>query len=182
MFKTTGKVVVCLPLYLSPCGTKNPSMALLSGISLLRQSVCTHSQPLPRKLCVDDNSLDSLVWCALVLPLFWALRTLVGLKYRYLRRDIFGNTVDRTNQLRNNTEQLKFVEYPICLSMQYNLKLAFKTTKEMEEHLNKLNTESKKSGLKIHKGKTKFMTNFETDEEIKIENEKLKKVELFRKE
>ena len=54
-----------------------------------------------------------------------------------------------------------------------------KTTKEMEEHLNKLNTESKKCGLKIHKGKTKFMTNFETDEEIKIENEKLEKVESY---
>ena len=57
--------------------------------------------------------------------------------------------------------------------------LVTKTTKEMEEHLNKLNTESKKCGLKIHKGKTKFMTNFETDEEIKIENEKLEKVESY---
>ena len=47
-----------------------------------------------------------------------------------------------------------------------------KTTKEMEEHLNKLNTESKKC-------KTKFMTNFETDGEIKIENEKLEKVESY---
>ena len=35
--------------------------------------------------------------------------------------------------------------------------LVTKTTKEMEEHLNKLNTGSKKCGLKIHKGKTKFM-------------------------
>ena len=51
--------------------------------------------------------------------------------------------------------------------------LVTKTTKEMEEHLNKLNTESKKCGLKIHKGKTKFMKNFETDEEIKIENQKV---------
>ena len=49
----------------------------------------------------------------------------------------------------------------------------------MEEHLNKLNTESKKCGRKIHKGKTKFMTNFETDKEIKIENEKLEKVESY---
>ena len=57
--------------------------------------------------------------------------------------------------------------------------LVTKTTKEMEEHLNKLNTESKKCGLKIHKGETKFMTNFETDEEIKIENEKLEKVESY---
>ena len=57
--------------------------------------------------------------------------------------------------------------------------LVTKTTKEMEEHQNKLNTESKKCGLKIHRGKTKFMTNFETDEEIKIENEKLEKVESY---
>ena len=57
--------------------------------------------------------------------------------------------------------------------------LVTKTTKEMEEHLNKLNTESKKCGLKIYKGKTKFMTNFETDEEIIIENEKLEKVESY---
>ena len=49
----------------------------------------------------------------------------------------------------------------------------------MEEHLNKLNTESKKCGLKIHKIKTKFMTIFETDEEIKIEDEKLEKVESY---
>ena len=45
----------------------------------------------------------------------------------------------------------------------------------MEEHLNKVNIESKKCELKIHKGKTKFMTNFETDEEIKIKNEKQEK-------
>ena len=54
--------------------------------------------------------------------------------------------------------------------------LVTKATKEMEEHLNKLNTESKKCGLKIHK---EFMTNFKTDEEIKIENEKLEKVESY---
>ena len=28
---------------------------------LLRQSVCLHSQSPPQKLCVDDESLDSLV-------------------------------------------------------------------------------------------------------------------------
>ena len=57
--------------------------------------------------------------------------------------------------------------------------LVTKTTKEMEEHLNKLNTESKKCGLKIYKGKTKFMTNFETDEDNENENEKLEKVESY---
>ena len=39
--------------------------------------------------------------------------------------------------------------------------LVTKTTKEIEVHLSKLNTESKKCRLEIHKGKTKFMTNFE---------------------
>ena len=29
---------------------------------LLRQSVCLHSQSPPQKLCVDDESLDSLVF------------------------------------------------------------------------------------------------------------------------
>ena len=31
----------------------------------------------------------------------------------------------------------------------------------------------------MHKGKKKFMANFETDEEIKIENEKLEKVKSY---
>ena len=40
---------------------------------LLRHSVCLHSQPPSRKLCVNDESLDSLGWCELVPPLFWVL-------------------------------------------------------------------------------------------------------------
>ena len=36
----------------------------------MRQSVYLPSQPPPRNLCVDDESLDSLGWCALVPPLF----------------------------------------------------------------------------------------------------------------
>ena len=32
------------------------------------------------------------------------------------------------------------------------------TTKQMEKHLNNLNSESRKVGLKIYKGKTKYMT------------------------
>ena len=46
MFNTTGKVVIGLPLYLSPCGTKNPSMALLAGISLSRRSICPNKRHL----------------------------------------------------------------------------------------------------------------------------------------
>ena len=44
-----------------------------------RLFTCHISQPPPRKLCVDDESLDSLGWCALVPPLFWVPRIRVGL-------------------------------------------------------------------------------------------------------
>ena len=40
--------------------------------------------------------------------------------------------------------------------------LTTSTVEDMEVQLNILNEESKKVGLKIHRGKTKFMTNFVT--------------------
>ena len=40
------------------------------------------------------------------------------------------------------------------------------SVKNMEDQLRSLNSESKLVGLQMHKGKTKFMTNFETSEEI----------------
>ena len=43
-----------------------------------------------------------------------------------------------------------------------------------------MNSESKKIGLKIHKGKTKFMTNYDTNESIEIENEQIEKVESYK--
>ena len=42
------------------------------------KSVCLHSQSPPRKLCVDDESLDSLGWCALVPSLPKVPRIRVG--------------------------------------------------------------------------------------------------------
>ena len=42
------------------------------------------------------------------------------------------------------------------------------SVKDMEVQLNSLNKESKKIGLKIHEGKTKFMTNFQTNKSIEI--------------
>ena len=50
-----------------------------------------------------------------------------------------------------------------------------KTTRQMEKHLNSLNSESLKVGLKIHKGKTKYMTNHADSEDILIDQQKLKK-------
>ena len=46
------------------------------------------------------------------------------------------------------------------------------TTKQMEKHLNSLNSESLKVGLKIHKGKTKYMTNHADSEDILIDQKK----------
>ena len=41
--------------------------------------------------------------------------------------------------------------------------------KDMEHQLNNVNKESVKSGLKIHKGKTKFMTNIDTTVKIQMD-------------
>ena len=54
------------------------------------------------------------------------------------------------------------------------------TVRNMELQLNDLNRESKKIGLKIHKGKTKYMTNFQTSNIIKIENDEIEKVDQYK--
>ena len=54
------------------------------------------------------------------------------------------------------------------------------TTKQMEKHLNNLNSESLKVGLKIHKGKTKYMTNNADSEDILIGQQKIEKVTEFK--
>ena len=54
------------------------------------------------------------------------------------------------------------------------------SVKDMEVQLNNLNTESQKIGLKIHKGKTKFMTNYPTEESIEIENDQIEKVDSYK--
>ncbi|KAK3803056.1 hypothetical protein RRG08_027978 [Elysia crispata] len=51
---------------------------------------------------------------------------------------------------------------------------------DMEEQLNKLNTLSLETGLRMHKGKTKYMTNFESNENIHIENEEIEKVNSYK--
>ena len=40
--------------------------------------------------------------------------------------------------------------------------------KDVEHHLNTVNEESLKIGLKMHKGKTRFMTNTDTTDNIQI--------------
>ena len=50
----------------------------------------------------------------------------------------------------------------------------------MEVQLNILNEESNKVGLKIHRGQTKFMTNFVTTQKIEIEGIEIEKVEQYK--
>ena len=58
----------------------------------------------------------------------------------------------------------------------------FNETRQMEKktHLNSLNFESLKVGLKIHKGKTKYMTNHADGENILIDQQKKGKVTEFK--
>ena len=67
---------------------------------------------------------------------------------------------------RENLSNLRFAEDVALLS---------ETTKQMEKHMNNLNSESLKVGLKIHKRKTKYMTNHADSEDILIDQQKLKK-------
>ena len=46
--------------------------------------------------------------------------------------------------------------------------------------MNNLNSESLKVGLKIHKGKTKYMTNYADSEDILIGQQKIEKVTEFK--
>lgn len=57
--------------------------------------------------------------------------------------------------------------------------LATTSVQDMGDQLCHLNVESKKVGLQMHKGKTKFMTNFETSEGIKIESQQIEKVNSY---
>ena len=54
------------------------------------------------------------------------------------------------------------------------------TSKQMEKHMNNLNSESMKVGLKIHKGKTTYMTNYADNEDILIGQQKIEKVTEFK--
>ena len=57
--------------------------------------------------------------------------------------------------------------------------LTTNSVEDMEMQLNILNHESKRIGLKIHRGKTKFMTNFKTTDTIKIEGIVIEKVDQY---
>ena len=55
-----------------------------------------------------------------------------------------------------------------------------KTPQQMESQMNTLNNISKTVGLKMHKGKTKFMINYPNQDSLCIENEEIEKVEHYK--
>ena len=70
-----------------------------------------------------------------------------------------------------NLSELRFAD---------DIALLTTTVRNMEEQLNMINDESKKIGLKIHRGETKYMTNFNTNKKIIVENTEMEKVEEYR--
>ena len=70
-----------------------------------------------------------------------------------------------------NLSELRFAD---------DIALITTTVRNMEEQLNMINDESKKIGLKIHRGKTKYMTNFNTNKKIIVENTEIEKVAEYR--
>ena len=58
--------------------------------------------------------------------------------------------------------------------------LTTNTIEDMEQQPNILNEQSKSVRLKIHRGKTKFMTNFATTQKIEIEGIEIEKVEQYK--
>ncbi|GFO06077.1 endonuclease-reverse transcriptase [Plakobranchus ocellatus] len=70
-------------------------------------------------------------------------------------------------------------EYLRYLRFADDVALCTEKEEEMEEHLERLNSESKKVGLKIHKGKTKYMTNYITERSIVIDNENIELVTKY---
>ncbi len=54
------------------------------------------------------------------------------------------------------------------------------SVEDMEAQLESLNRESQRIGLKMHKGKTKYMTNYKTDSNISIEGQNIDQVDEYK--
>ena len=66
------------------------------------------------------------------------------------------------------------------LRFAHDVALFNETTKHMENHLNSLNSESLKVGLKMDKGKKKYTTNHADSEDILKDQQKVEKVTEFK--
>ncbi|GFO49158.1 endonuclease-reverse transcriptase [Plakobranchus ocellatus] len=70
-------------------------------------------------------------------------------------------------------------EYLRDLRSADNVALCTEKEEETEENLERLSSENKKVGLKIHKGKTKYMTNYITERPIVIDNENIELITKY---
>ena len=58
--------------------------------------------------------------------------------------------------------------------------LCTKDKETLESHLNTLNSESMKIGLKMHKGKTKYMTNYDSPGHVKTDGNAIEEVPEYK--
>ena len=87
---------------------------------LLRQSVCLYSQSPPSKLCVDDESLDSLGWCALVPPLPKVLRIRVGTFNLCMTTELYLNVLEGCKE--RTVQEVDFTKH---YSQYYDISYSF---------------------------------------------------------
>jgi hypothetical protein len=87
--------------------------------------------------------------------------------------DIF-KTADLQSGINIDGEQLRDLRFADDVA------LCTEDTTQMETNLTILNEESKKVGLKIHKDKTKYMTNYETTQQIRMEDKAIEKVTQYK--
>ena len=71
-------------------------------------------------------------------------------------QEVFKNSDLQLRDLDIDGERLTDLRFADDVALTTN------TIEDMEQHLNILNEQSKRVGLKIHRGKTKFLTNFST--------------------
>ena len=88
--------------------------------------------------------------------------------------EVFKQPELDSNGLRIDGERLTDLRFADDVALFAN------STEKLEIQFNKLNINSKKVGLKIHKGKTKYMTNFSELHTIRIENDDIEKVEEYK--
>ena len=90
---------------------------------------------------------------------------------------LFAATIQEVFKM-SNPKRKKNIDGEKLSNLRFANDVALTTedVKNMEHHLNTVNEESLKTGLKIHKGKTKFMTNINTIDNIQIDGVETEKV------
>ena len=89
-------------------------------------------------------------------------------------QEVFKNAQLEENGININGEKLPNLRFADDVA------LTTEDVRDMEHQLITVNEESLKIGLKVHKGKTKFMTNIDTTEYIQINRTEIEKVTSYK--